>query len=419
MKRGARVTTLAQSRVARQAALFAATTGFVYAIAAASRAVLAANLDPAAFGSFSFAVAFVLFCALFFELGLFVPAARLVARTDQVRRASEIAGAALITFMPVGLAFCAAIFGASYVVDDIFNVDAGTALRVSAPLVFVYPLLDIGMQLSQGSDRLHVYSLAITVGQALYMAALVAIVATTAISASLAFAVRTAAAALSCALILVWLRPRLRGARAHVGELFRQARDWGFRAYTGRMLSNATYQSDILFVAAMATAGDVGLYALGSAFATAGGVPVTGIYNALFARMTRAREIARNWVVGSWVIGLASAAAVWLLAPPVIDAVFSSDYAGATKVILPLALAEAVRGVTSLYASFLTAQARGRELRNAALVLSVVSLILTPALIAAVGLEGAGWARLGAILANLAAHVWYYRAFAGRPAETA
>jgi O-antigen/teichoic acid export membrane protein len=89
--------------------------------------------------------------------------------------------------------------------------------------------------------------------------------------------------------------------------------------------------------------------------------------------------------------------------------VFSHRYSPAVRLVAPLALAQAIRGVTSVYNSFLSAQARGTELRNTGVILTFSNIVLNFALIPPFGATGAAWASLIALIANLFAHVFYYR----------
>src|SRR5262245_49574508 len=68
---------LARTRTAQQAAGFVGASLLANALAVVSTAILTRNLATADFGSYSFATSFLLFVAIFFEFGLFVPAARL------------------------------------------------------------------------------------------------------------------------------------------------------------------------------------------------------------------------------------------------------------------------------------------------------------------------------------------------------
>ncbi len=97
------------------------------------------------------------------------------------------------------------------------------------------------------------------------------------------------------------------------------------------------------------------------------------------------------------------------LAHPFLRIVFSSGYSGVYPLVLPLALAMMVRGVTTVYNSFLSAHARGRELRNAAAVLTISNVVLNLALIPPFGALGAAWASFLALVLNFLAHVVYYR----------
>ena len=134
-----------------------------------------------------------------------------------------------------------------------------------------------------------------------------------------------------------------------------------------------------------------------------------GLSMALFSRMARESTIARRWVVASTSVGFAAALVVWLFAEPFIRFAFSSRYLGATHLVLPLALAQVIRGTTNVYNTFLGAHARGRELRKANVMLTASNLVLNFALIPTYGATGAAWASVVALVVNLAAHVFYYR----------
>jgi O-antigen/teichoic acid export membrane protein len=78
---------------------------------------------------------------------------------------------------------------------------------------------------------------------------------------------------------------------------------------------------------------------------------------------------------------------------------------------IPLIIATAVRGVTTLYNTFMSAHARGRDVRNAALILVVSNLLFNFALIPPLGATGAAWASLFALLVNYVGYLSYYRRY--------
>ena len=127
------------SHVARQSTIFASAGVVVSGLSAVSSAILARGLSTEQFGSYAFAISLLTFVALFFEFGLFVPAARLVAR-EEPQGAREVFGGALLLTIPIAAAFALFIFATSFFVDSWFHVDVSTPLEVLAPLFIAYPL---------------------------------------------------------------------------------------------------------------------------------------------------------------------------------------------------------------------------------------------------------------------------------------
>jgi O-antigen/teichoic acid export membrane protein len=166
---------------------------------------------------------------------------------------------------------------------------------------------------------------------------------------------------------------------------------------------------DVLMLGAFTTPRSVGFYTLAASVAAAAGLPVLGMTTALFAPLARVNEIRPRLVVIAVVVSTVTTLAAWVLAAPFITAVFGEQYGSAARLVLPLALAQGVRGVTGIYNTFLQAQGRGRELRNAGLVLTASNLILNFGLIPPFGAVGAAWASVLALIANLIAHVVFYR----------
>jgi O-antigen/teichoic acid export membrane protein len=398
-----------RSRTLKQVVVFTASNGLVSLLGAVSKALLARALTVASFGAYAFATSFLQFTSLVFEFGLFVPASRLAARAERLE-SRRVVGAALLLYLPIGVAYALAVFGLSFAADALFRVDAGEALRVTAPLALVYPFTLIALQLSQGTDQLHVYSITQAITQVVFVGVLAVIVAVDfGLSTSSALALRFGALLVGSLALVVWLRPLFGATRRIVPELVEQTRQWGFKVYVGRVLSLGTYNLDVIILGALTDARSVGFYTLAGAAAYALGLPVVGLASAVFPGMAREGRLRGEWLAVAWAVGGVAIAAAWLLGPAFMRLVFSADYQDAAKYVVPLTLAQAIRGVTGIYNSYFSSQAAGRELRDAGVVLTVSNLILNFALIPPFGAAGAAWASVLALAANLLAHMVGYR----------
>jgi O-antigen/teichoic acid export membrane protein len=407
--------------LAGESTIFAVSSGISTLATAVATAILARNLSGSEFGDFSFAISFFLFVGIFFEFGLFLPAARMAAAGGAKVRHS-IVGAAFIAFVPIAVAFLLVVLVLSFWVDGVFNVSAAAAVRWGAPLAIVFPFQPIALRLAQGVERLHVYSVAFAAGQVAFVMTVGVIVATGGqLSATTSAVIRSGAALLGMAWLAVWLRPSFAGAFHHVREFVRQARSYGFQIYVGNVLGIGTYNMDVLMVAAWTNSRQVGLYALAVAMSSVIGLPVIGLSSALFPRLVGQPRLEHRWIVLTFAIEALGAVALVLSAGYLVQLFFSARYNDAVRLVLPLALAQVVRGVTTTYNTFLSANAHGRQLRNAAIVLMVSNVALNFALIPQYGAWGAAWASLGALILNLGAHVWYYRQSLGGvpPGQTA
>ena len=399
---------LGGSRLFQQAAIFTGSSGAVAVLGVVSTTLLARNLTTVEYGNYAFAVSLLSFSAMFFDFGFFPPAGRLAALAEG-RERREVVGAALALFVPIGIAYCGTVLALSFVVDSWFHTTAGDAVRLAALVAIAVPFGRLSQQLAQGSDRLHVYSLTSVLFQGLFVALVALAIVAPGLGVRSGLFLRMSAMTVAAVVAAVWLRPLFSQLQRHVRELARNARSYGVQIYLGHLMSIGTYNMDVLMLGAWADPRSVGLYTLAGSLAAAGGLPVMGVATALFAPLARERRIAPRWILLATVMGVVTSTLVWLLAEPFIRFVFSERYADAARLVLPLTLAQAVRGVTSIYNTFLSAKGRGREQRNAAIVLTASNVILNFALIPPFGAMGAAWASLFALIANLAAHVYSYR----------
>lgn len=394
-----------------QTGLFVVSAAGAGMLGIASQALIARELGVGGFAVYAFCFGLLQFSAILFEFGLFIPAARRSALAEGEERRA-IVGASLVTYLPVGIAFSLTIFAISFGINSLVEFDAESALRLAAPLALVFPFLTVGQTLAQGTGRLHVFSLSSLGWQVLFAATLAALViGGVAFDSGEALLLRELAMGFGALAVCLWLRPRFRELGARIRALVADARSYGFSIYVGRVLSMGTYNMDVLLVGLFADAEAVAFYSLAKLLAYGVSLPASGAAGSLFSRMATLDALKPRWLTFAYASGLSLAIPLALVAGTLIGAIYGDDFTGAASLVLPLALAEALRGVTAFYNQFLVAHAEGRAVRTAGAAFTVANLVASFTLIPLFAASGAAWASLIAITVNLLVHMrGYHRA---------
>lgn len=402
-------------RVFGETALYTLSSGAVSALAIVPKTILASSLTVREFGAFSVGTTILAYASMFFEFGLFLPAARRSALSDTAER-RRLTGSALTLYVPVGLAMVIFLVLLSFRVDAWFHVQLASGLRAAAPLAFFIPFSTyVGLQLSQGRGRLHIYSIASLLAQIAFVAGLAGLyLVTKRLTVLDALVVYSAGQTVGAVVMAVWLHPTFSGVRSRIRLLVADAREYGFRVYVGRVLSIGTYNMDVLMLAALTNARSVAVYALAGSISTVAGIPIVGLSNALFSDMARISSLERRWLLISWAVGGAGIVVAWLATVIAVGTIFPSSYHEARLLVIPLGVAGGIRGVTKMYNAFLATHGLGRELQNANLILAASNVVLNFALIPPFGAMGAAFASLLALVANLVAHQRGYRNYRRR-----
>jgi O-antigen/teichoic acid export membrane protein len=401
-------------RGVRQAGLWTGATLMAGLLGLLTQTLLAGHLSVGEFAAFGFSLAFLQFVALFFEFGLFVPASRIAARTGGEER-RRLVGSALVMYLPIGLSFSAVIFGASFVVDDVFRVDASGPLRAAALLAFAFPFVFAGQQLAQGADRLHAASAGALAAQTLTFGGVAAAIwVGSGIGAEGAVGLRSAGLLAAALLVVALLRPLFDRPFEQIRAFAAGAREYGLAIYAGRVLSVGTFNVDVLMIAALTDVETVAVYTIARALATFTSVPGDGIAAAIFPRMATREGIPRRDLRVVVAVSVASALGVVAAGAGLAAFVFSDAYAELPVYAAILAMAYAIRGIAALYSSYLSARGLGREMRNAGLALTAANIVLNVALIPTLGGIGAALASVFALSINLTMLIRGYRGSAAQ-----
>jgi len=398
-----------QSQIGRQTMLYLLFSATASLSAAAVTVVLARELSTNGFAGFTLSKSLLLIVASVFEFGIFFPAARLTALAEEDRERRMWLGAILVAYLPMGLLFACCIALLSLGVDEVFSVDIGSALLITAPLGVAYPFSLVALSISKGTGRAYIQPLLSTIAGFLFFVGALVATAAGVLTLTSTLALKGAGLIVASVIIVLLLRPIFSDVRRRLRKMWTETKRWGMNAYWGRLLAVGSYNVDVLILGALANAQQVASYGLAVAGASLIGLPAMALATSLFRRMAQQEVLDRRPIAILVAWGLSATTVGFVLATLIIPRYLNSDLDEAAILVIPLGLTATVGAVCTLMASYLNARAAGRALRNASLALFLSNLVFSPALILPFGAMGAAIASLMAMLVTFAAYAIYVR----------
>lgn len=191
--------------------------------------------------------------------------------------------------------------------------------------------------------------------------------------------------------------------------MWSETRSWGAKVYVGSLLAMATYNLDVLIVGALADTQQVASYGLAVAGASLIGLPAIALATALYSRMARLDKLDRRPVELLVLWGMTATVVGAVFAAIVIPKYLNPELEEAAILVIPLGLAATVGSINTLISFYLSARASGSEMRNAALVLFISNITLTPLLVLGFDAMGAAVGSLLSMTLMLISYIYFLR----------
>ncbi len=395
-----------RSSIGRQTLAFLAFSAVGSTLTAVITALLVRELSTDEFGAFTLSKSLLLLVASIFEFGIFYPAARLTALSESKVEQRKWMGAMLAAYLPFGVVYVATIMFLSLFVDSVFNVNAGHALLVSAPFAFAYPFVLVVESMGRGTGRAYLPPLMSTIAGLVMLAVLSSwILGEDDLPLDFVLALRGGSFIVGGVAVAVLVKPIFAELRARWRKMWSETRSWGAMVYLSSLLAMATYNLDVLIVGALANPQQLASYGLAVAGASLIGLPAIALATALYSRMARSDKLDRRPVEMLIVWGITATAIGSVVAAIVIPRYLNPELEDAAILVIPLGLAATVGSINTLISYYLSARASGSEMKNAALVLFISNVTLTPLLVTVFDAMGAAVASFLSMTAMLISYV--------------
>ncbi|WP_149735435.1 lipopolysaccharide biosynthesis protein [Propionispora hippei] len=227
-----------------------------------SNMILAKNMGAQQFGLYSFTVAVLSFCSIFFEFGYFASGSKLLAENQSKEKEDELIGALLVITALISIGYVITIIIISFIIDKVFEDKIGDILRALSIVSFSFILPFFFELVMKGCNRILTLSVFNVLWRFLFLFAvfvLYFINQLTPLWVSMMFSCTCLAAFLGCVL---WKRPKFTNLIINFKKIHQENQCYGKHLYLGRIVDVAAYQIDKMLVSFFAGAKEVGIYSM-------------------------------------------------------------------------------------------------------------------------------------------------------------
>jgi O-antigen/teichoic acid export membrane protein len=372
-------------------------------------------IEPGEFGRFAFCQSVILIAGLFFEFGIFGAGARVLALVGDRKSERRALGALLLMAAATGLTFAAFIAGAATQIDLIFKTDVGWLLITAAPLAFFQPVQYFIEQSCQGLNQIRRLAVFRLTTPGLFLIILITLVGTHHLTAGSALLGYLAGQGFACAMTIIGLRPSFDEISGYIRLALKENRNYGLNFYLAHITGASAARLDNLIIAyflgrASTNLEPLGLYTnaqkLSAPIATMSRSVAVTRFRA-FAKLASVPDRIRKW---NTVVLICASVGLATLGPIALQLLFPR-YSEAASLLLPFAVLNLFVGLFQPYNMFLASHGCGRELRNIAIVVTIVNLAGLILVVPRFGVKGAAWVGAASMGVDYFLHVYYYRKF--------
>ena len=185
--------------------------------------------------------------------------------------------------------------------------------------------------------------------------------------------------------------PLFNNIRENLKEIWKKNKEYGFHLYLGQIADQSTYQLDRIFITYFVNTTQLGFYSLAMTITA----PMVGLSQALsmslFKGFVDMKRIPKKVIYYNFLWLAACVAGLVIFGKFIVVLLFTENFLPTVPLILPLALAGLVSGLTLPHNNLLSAHTRGTELRNTSFIMSISNLMGNILLVPAYGAMGAAW----------------------------
>jgi len=346
------------------------------------------------FGQFNFFITVINSTFIFFTFGTFEASSRLLAILDAKKAIQQILTASLLFILVIYGLFTGFIYLSNSYIESYFSVNIFILINLFFPISGVYLLYDFWQKVLRGKGQIYALAWFLILPRILYILFLFMLVYIDKYTLQYS----TFFSLISILLILLpylsFERLDFSQFRQSASRLLKEVKTFGFQMYWAELIHVFLYHIDKLFIGYYLDAEQLAYYSLAFTITLPLSLFSTSLSTSLYKKFSQSNRIDIRILLLNFLWVFLSFLGLILLGPWIIENLFSAEYLESTRVLIPLALAFGISGQSKTFTYYLIVKGEGKMIRNASVILLLISLTINMILIPTYGIMGAAVSRI-------------------------
>lgn len=346
-------------------------------------------LGPQQYGDLKFLQTLFSFVVTLFTLGIFSSGSRLLAQKKHKPIRQELIGNLLLFTTGISFLLIIALFLFSFFEEFLFNNELGQIIRLTTPLLFVFPFQLCLEKIMQGTNQIYELSMFRIGPSILYLFAALSFNYFVPLSLIYALTIQLVTLATLIFTMIIIFKPKFCNIKKNIFIVWQENMTYGFQVYIGTIAAVASSHFGGLSIGYFIDNTNVGFFSLALTITSPLLMIPSSVGTTFYKDFANRNFIPKTVTTITLILSIFTLLIFFLIIKKVILFLYSTEYIAIVPLAYLVSVGRIFHGFGNYINRFLSAHGKGRQIRNSAIAVGAFRVLGYTLLVYTIGVNGA------------------------------
>lgn len=368
-------------------------------------------LGKDSYGNYALIINIFTFSQIFFNFGLYYTLSRLVAITNDKHKVRGYYYVGIVLSLVLFILMAIMLFLYGYFSDNLKENNLLAVFIFSIPFSWLFLVTSLNENFLQGDNRITLLSISRVFPKIiLALILLVFFLIKAEVNLLWVLMFNYLSLFLTYLYVLIKIRPRKIYFKRRYKEILVGNKQFGFDIYLGSLIASGSGSLSGILIGYFGINNiEVGYFTLATLLSSPLSIIPNIIATVQFKQFASIKKISKQAITITFGICMFFLFCIWFLSAPIVNFIFGPEYFDTIEILKYLSIGYLLYGIGDFYNRFLLAKGKGRELRNASIIVGITLLVANIVFIKYMGGIGAAYARIASGFTYTLVILYYYK----------